>query len=136
MINSPLSIPIVGSLRDLESRLGVKRDELRELLKSRPALYRPHTIPMKQHPYPGKVRLKKAETEPTKYRNIDDPVRQLKDIQSRILRQILSHAELPAYMFGAVAGKTKTLALHAQEHVRNQTSTVVRMDISSYYPSV
>jgi hypothetical protein len=37
-------------------------------------------------------------------------------------------------MFGAVAGKT--LVLHAQQHVRNQTSTVVRMDISSYYPSV
>ena len=89
---------------------------------------------MKQHPYPGKIRLKKTKTEPTKYRNIDDPVRQLKDIQSRILRQILSHAELPAYMFGAVAGKT--LVLHAQQHVRNQTSTVVRMDISSYYPSV
>ena len=124
----------MGSLRDLEFRLSVKRGELRELLKSRAALYRPYTIPKKQHPYPGKVRRKKVQTEPTKYRKIDDPVRQLKDIQSRILRQILAHAELPAYMFGAVAGKT--LVLHAQQHVRNQASTVVRMDISSYYPNV
>lgn len=125
---------MVGSLRDLEFRLGAKRDELRELLKSRSALYRPYTIRKKQHPYPGKERRKKAQTEPVKYRKIDDPVRQLKDIQSRILRKILSKAELPAFMFGAVSGKT--LLLHAQEHIKNQTTTVVRMDISSYYPSI
>ncbi len=134
MTNSPLTTPIVGSLRDLESRLGVKRDGLRELLKSRPVLYHPYTIPKKQHPYPGKERRKKAQTEQTKYRQIDNPARQLKDIQSRILRQILSKAELPSYMFGAVAGKT--LVLHAQQHVKNQTATVVRMDISSYYPNI
>jgi len=37
-------------------------------------------------------------------------------------------------MFGAVAGRT--LLLHAQQHIKNQTSTLVRIDISSYYPSV
>lgn len=37
-------------------------------------------------------------------------------------------------MFGAVSGKT--LVKHAEEHIKNQTSTLVRMDISSYYPNV
>lgn len=71
---------------------------------------------------------------PVKYRRIDNPTKQLKDIQKRVLEKILSHAELPAYMFGAVSGRT--LVDHAREHVKNQASTLVRMDISSYYPNV
>lgn len=73
-------------------------------------------------------------TVPIKYRNIDNPVKQLKDLQSRILKRILSHVDLPDYMFGAVAGKT--LVAHGEQHVKNQGATVVRMDISSYYPNV
>jgi hypothetical protein len=72
--------------------------------------------------------------EPTKVRQIDNPVKQLKNIQTRILRQVLSRVDLPSYMFGAVSGKT--LVSHAEQHVENQASTVVRMDISSYYPNV
>ena len=71
---------------------------------------------------------------PTKCRQIDNPVKQLKDIQKRILKQVLAHVDLPSYMFGAVAGKT--LVSHAEQHVKNQTSTLVRMDISSYYPNI
>jgi hypothetical protein len=37
-------------------------------------------------------------------------------------------------MFGAVKGKT--LMDHAERHIKNQGSTLVRIDISSYYPSV
>jgi hypothetical protein len=37
-------------------------------------------------------------------------------------------------MFGAVAGRT--LTKHAERHVPNQSATVVRMDISSYYPNI
>ena len=125
--------PLVGSVRDLEFRLGVKRADLNELLKSRSLLYQPFQRPKKQHPYPGKLR-KLAALRPIKYRQIDNPGRQLKDIQKRILEKILSRVDLPAYMFGAVSGKT--LAAHAQEHVKNQASTLVRMDISSYYPNV
>lgn len=69
-----------------------------------------------------------------KYRQIDNPTRQLKDIQKRILEKILSRVDLPEYMFGAVSGKT--LVAHAEKHVKNQASTLVRMDISSYYPNV
>jgi hypothetical protein len=71
---------------------------------------------------------------PIKYRQIDDPVKQLKDIQTRILKKVLSRIDLPSYMFGAVSGKT--LVSHAEQHIENQRSTVVRMDISSYYPNV
>jgi RNA-directed DNA polymerase len=128
-----LTIPTVGALSDLEHRLGVKRHALAELLQSRPDLYSPFNLQKKQHPYPGKSRRLKA-LEPVKYRPIDNPVKQLKDIQKRILATILKRVELPAYLFGAVAGKT--LLGHAEQHIPNQGSTVVRMDISSYYPNI
>jgi RNA-directed DNA polymerase len=129
----PQTKPIVGSLSDLEHRLGIKRGDLAVLLQCRAGLYHPFKIPKKQHPYPGKLRRLKA-SEPVKYRQIDDPVKQLKDIQRRILATVLSRVELPAYMFGAVSGRT--LLGHAKEHVPNQSSIVVRMDISSYYPNI
>jgi RNA-directed DNA polymerase len=133
MTESPLTKPTVGSLRDLEFRLGVRRGELQELVKSRPSIYRPFKMTKKPHPYPGKLR-RLAALRPIKYRKIDNPVKQLKDIQKRILERVLAGVELPAYMFGAVSGKT--LVLHAEQHLENQTSTLVRMDISTYYPSV
>lgn len=37
-------------------------------------------------------------------------------------------------MFGAVAGKR--LVQHAEEHIKNQAGTLVRIDISSYFPSI
>lgn len=133
MMERPQMKPTVGSLRDLEFRLGVKRGELYELIKSRPSLYRPFEMPKKQHPYPGELRRLKA-TKQAKNRKIDNPVKQLKDIQKRILKRILSCVELPAYMFGAVSGKK--LVQHAEQHIANQSSTLVHMDISSYYPNV
>ena len=123
----------VVALSDLEYRLGIKRQDLTALLASRPDLYSPFNLPKKQHPYPGKLRRLKA-LEPVKYRPIDNPVKQLKDIQKRILTTILKRVELPAYLFGAVAGKT--LLGHAERHLSNQNSTVVTMDISSYYPNI
>jgi hypothetical protein len=126
--------PIVGSLSDLEHRLGLKRNELRELLAAQPELYHPYDTPKKKHPYPGKRRIEKLAAGPTKKRHIDNPVKQLKDLQRKILRRILRYADLPQYMFGAVAGKT--LVGHAERHIKNQGSTLVRMDISSYYPSI
>lgn len=128
-----LTTPLVGSLRDLEYRLGVKKADLKELLKSRSSIYQPFLRPKKQHPYPGKLRCLDA-SKPIKYRRIDNPVKQLKDIQKRILKQVLACVDLPSYMFGAVSGKT--LVGHAEQHLHNQASTLVRMDISSYYPNV
>lgn len=126
--------PLVGSLSDLEYRLGIKRNELRELLSARSKLYRPYDTPKKKHPYPGKKRLEKLLKGPSKTRHIDNPTEQLKGLQRKALRTILSEVELPEYMFGAIAGKT--LVQHAAVHVKNQTATLVRMDISSYYPSI
>lgn len=103
------------------------------MLESRSSLYRPFEKPKKQHPYPGKLRRLNA-SKPIKYRQIDNPVKQLKDVQKRILEHILAYVDLPFYMFGAVSGKT--LVLHVKQHIENQSSTVVRMDISSYYPNV
>lgn len=126
--------PLIGSLSDLEHRLGIRRDALRELLSNLSDLYHPYDTPKKRHPYPGKLRLAKLSAGHTKPRHIDNPDKQLKDLQRKVLRRILSEAELPEYMFGAVSGKT--LVQHAAKHIKNQTSTLVRMDISSYYPSI
>jgi hypothetical protein len=117
----------------LEFRLGVKRVEIYELINSRPSLYQPFEKTKKLHPYPGALR-RQAATRPAKKRKIDNPVSQLKDIQRRILKSILSEVELPSFMFGAVSGKT--LLGHADVHVANQASALVHMDISSYYPNV
>lgn len=125
--------PLVGSLSDLEYRLGVSRSDLSQLLQSRAHLYESYETSKKQHPYPGEKRRLKA-LEPSKPRRIDNPVKQLKDIQRKILRRILDDVELPEYMFGAVSGKT--LTAHTDKHVPNQSSTLVRLDISSYYPNV
>ncbi len=116
-----------------EFRLEIKRSNLNELLTARDSLYRPFTMPKKQHPYPGRVRLL-GMSKAVKFRRIDNPVAQLKHLQRLILRRILSEVELPPYMFGAVSGKT--LVLHAERHTKNQASALVSMDISSYYPSV
>lgn len=130
--NNQPTKPAVGSLSDFEHRLGLKRGELAALLQSRRELYRPFPATKKPHPYPGKLR--KTDTKPPKVRNIDNPVKQLKDIQTRIRKNILARVELPPYMFGAVAGGT--LTRHAEQHVPNQGTVVVSMDISSYYPNV
>lgn len=124
--------PAVVSLCDLEFRLGVKRSELDDLLKERGLLYRPFRIVKKQHPYPGKKRL--SDAKPIAYREIDNPVKQLKEIQRRIVDRILVASELPDYMFGAVSGKS--VALHASKHVREQAFTIVRLDIKSFYPNI
>ncbi len=102
------------------------------MLQSRSELYRPFQTTKKPHPYPGVRR--KADTRQPKLRDIDNPVKQLKDIQARILKNILAHVELPAYMFGAVAGGT--LTKHGEQHIPNQGTVVVTMDISSYYPNI
>jgi hypothetical protein len=131
-VKSQPTTPAIGSLSDLEHRLGTKRGELAALLQSRSELYRPFQTIKKPHPYPGIAR--RSDTKPPKLRNIDNPIKQLKDIQHRILKNILSRVELPAYMFGAVAGST--LTKHGEQHVPNQGTVVVTMDISSYYPNI
>jgi hypothetical protein len=129
MTESLVNAPLIESLRDLEFRLGAKRAEIAELLETRPLLYRPFQAKKKQHPYPGPKRLAES-LKPLKTRQIDNPVPQLKVIQKRILKHLLSEVVLPAYMFGAVSGKTTTL--NAAEHIGNERSTLVCMDISSF----
>lgn len=126
--------PLIESLRDLEFRLGIRRAELTGLLKGRAHLYHPFPAKKKPHPYPGVKRLSESNSKPPKTRQIDNPTKQLKAIQQRILARVLSKVQLPEYMFGAVAGRTT--ALNAGKHIPNERSTLVCMDISSFYPSV
>lgn len=129
----PATKPLLESLRDLEHRLGVRRTEIAELLKSPRLLYHSFSIPKRQHPYPGAKR-QLAHLAPKKTRPIDNPAKQLKDIQRRILKRILGEVELPPYVRGAVKGSTTTA--HAAQHLANQGSTLIRMDIRSFYSNI
>ena len=130
---SPRNWKPIQSLRELEFRLGATREHLRNLLVERSRLYAPYERLKQSKRYPGKNRLLEADHIAAK-RRIDNPLKQIKDLQQKVLRRILCDVELPHFLYGAVAGKT--VKEHAGVHLMNQRSTVVRMDVSSYYPSV
>jgi hypothetical protein len=69
-------------------------------------------------------------------RDIDNPSKQLKRIQKKILDRILVPVPLPHFLHGSVPGRS--VALHAAEHFsgRPKTNRVVKMDIKKYFPNV
>ena len=69
---------------------------------------------------------------PGKVRDIDNPSRELKRVQRKILNRLLHPVKLPYFLFGAVSGRGVTQ--HAAEHLGQKC--VVKMDVKGYYPSV
>ncbi len=67
-----------------------------------------------------------------KVRQIDNPSKALKAVQSKILDRLLKPVELPHFLFGAVA--KRCVAKHAFEHL--DRGPIVKLDIKSYYPNV
>jgi hypothetical protein len=111
-------------MRDLEYRLGVDRNQLR-LLAGR---WRDEYFPFQQAKRPKPHAKIKKEG---KLRQIDNPSRKLKQVQTRILDRILPPV-LPEFLFGAVPGWG--IKDHAEKHLG--ANTVVKMDIKDYYPSI
>jgi RNA-directed DNA polymerase len=69
---------------------------------------------------------------PVKFRQIDNPCMTLKAVQSRILHRLLGTVTLPHFVFGSVRGLC--VREHARQHLG--AKTVVKMDVTSYYPSI
>jgi RNA-directed DNA polymerase len=122
----PLVLPLqVESLRDLEFRLGIDRKELRALAEN----WKDHYSPFQQE---KKTRPHQRTTKAAKVRYIDNPSRELKLVQKRILVRLLHPIKLPHFIFGAVS--ERCIRKHAQEHIG--AKLVVKMDVKDYYPSI
>jgi RNA-directed DNA polymerase len=115
----------VLSLRDLEYRLGEDRETLRALAKSWQTEYRPFQQPKAPKPFQRVVKSGKI-------REIDNPSKDLKRVQKKILKRLLWPVKLPYFLFGAVS--KRDVKQHAEEHLGQKT--VVKMDVKGYYPSV
>jgi RNA-directed DNA polymerase len=116
--------PIV-SLRDLEFRLGEDRATLRALASSWQAEYSPFQQVKAPKPFqraPGSAKV----------RDIDNPSKELKRVQKKILSRLLRPVKLPYFLFGAVSARD--VKQHAAQHLGQKI--VVKMDVKSYYPSV
>ena len=120
-----LTMPRIVSLSDLEFRLGIPRETLRQLAASGDEEYAPFKQLKQPKPF-------QRAPHPTKVRDIDNPSKQLKFVQKRIADKLLAPIKLPHFLFGAVA--ERCIVKHATEHLNQQT--LVKMDIKSYYPSV
>jgi RNA-directed DNA polymerase len=98
---------------------------LRGLAKNWRAHYAPFEQAKKAKPHSNQAK-------PSKLRHIDNPCKELKAIQAKILGRLLLPVTLPDFLFGAV--RNRCVRAHATAHLG--AATVVKMDIKSYYPSV
>ena len=121
----PLGQGPMKSLRDLEFRLGVDRGVLRQLAENWRDNYAPFQQAKKPKPHC-------QITKPIKLRDIDNPCKELKQIQTKILDRLLLPVALPHFLFGAV--RKRSVRTHANEHLG--AKTIVKMDIKSYYPNI
>jgi hypothetical protein len=117
-------IPIL-SLCDLEHRLGEDREVLRALATN----WRSEYYPFQQTKAPKPFQRKVMSGKP---RDIDNPSKTLKRVQTKILKKLLLPVSLPHFLFGAVS--KRWVGEHASEHLGR--SCVVKMDVKSYYPNV
>ena len=115
----------VVSLRDLEFRLGVDREALRALAENWRSQYSPFQQAKKAKPHQRVIKE-------TKLRDIDNPNKELKRVQKKILTQLLLPVKLPHFLFGAVS--KRCIRKHAEEHLG--AKTIVKMDVKKYYPNV
>jgi len=113
------------SLRDLEFRLGEDRATLRALAKSWRSEYSPFQQLKDPKPFQRVVKVGKS-------RDIDNPSKDLKRVQKKILNRLLRPVKLPHFLFGAVL--KRSVKEHAAEHLGQKC--VVKMDVKGYYPSV
>ena len=120
----PINQAPLKSLGELEYLLAVPRAVLLRL-----AEWEVHYSPF-QLAKPTKPHTKRLA--PSKLRDIDNPLEELKGVQSKILKRLLLPVELPGFLFGAVP--KKSILHHATTHLG--AAVVVKMDIKSYYPNI
>lgn len=113
------------SVRRFEALLCLPINQIEELAKKAGAFYSPFIKPVPKRWFP-----KKPIT--PKIRRIDNPNKELKAVQKRILGKILEPVGLPAYIKGGVKGRTlrENIELHLNSRV------LVTLDIKSFFPSI
>src|SRR5258708_2601466 len=79
------------SMRDLEYRLGMSRQELREVASNTASYYDPFLLPKPARPFAKKQEKQKS-------RLIDRPIGPVLDIQDRIYRRLLGDLDVPNYI--------------------------------------
>ncbi len=123
----PLDRAPLKSFRELAFLLGVPLDELRRLASELPNQYKPFMLAKASKPYSRQVSTPKL-------RQIDNPSRALKLVQSRIRQRLLVPLSSPEFLYGAI--RKQSVRTHAGAHLRSLNSMMVKMDIKAYYPSL
>ena len=119
-------IPIgIKSVRDLAHRLGVRREILESMTKTAGAYYAPFESNNSPRPFQKKPFVKKS-------RDIDNPVSQLKEIQSKINVRLLRSVELPDHVFGGRKGRS--VIQNAKHHLGRKV--LVTIDVRQFFPSI
>lgn len=69
-------------------------------------------------------------------RTISDPVRELKIVQRRIIRRILSHCNFPDYLYGSIKDERNPRDFVRNARAHAAAVEVIAFDIDSFFPSV
>jgi hypothetical protein len=107
----------IVSLTYLEEVLGVSRLKLKEITENISDYYDPFDVRAR-----GK----------SKWRHIDNPIGELKEIQKKIYNRILKKRKLPDYFTGGITGRS--LVDNVRAHVNKEE--IVCIDIKKYFPSI
>jgi len=110
----------IGSIAKLAAALDVSEVFLRKVADQPNNFYAVNSIPKKS----GGFRV------------ISDPTKELKVVQRRIVRRILSKCTFPEYLFGSIRDdeNPRDFVRNAQYHVK--ANQVMAFDIDSFFPSV
>lgn len=113
--NSP-----IGSIKKLAAALDVPEIFIRKVAAHPEDFYSVDSIPKKS----GGFRV------------ISDPTKELKIVQRRIVRRILSKCVFPEYLFGSIRDddNPRDFVRNAQYHVK--ANQVMAFDIDSFFPSI
>jgi len=113
------------SVRRLERLLGLSRNYIRTMAASAGRHYSPFQKPAKAKPFQRK-------TPPPKRRIIDNPLTELKAVQSLITQRLLSPLLLPSHICGGIKGRKvlDNAALHQDSRV------LLKIDIKRFFPSI
>jgi hypothetical protein len=115
----------IYSFLELENRLGLPREYLREFGADAGSRYRPFLAPERKTPFQRKFK-------PTKKRTIDNPQDDLKVIQRLINRRLLNSLDLPANICGGVKGRTVLDNVLCHFGAKQ----LVTIDIKNFFPSI
>ncbi len=112
-------------LGQLETRLGVPREDLKVATRERTSLYKPGLLVKPPLPFAKKHVISKS-------RKLDKPAERLSRIQKRIYQRLLAPLELPDYIKGGIKGQStlQNLKFHCGG------GALVTMDVRKWFPSI